>query len=297
MVSPPPPWSLPIATPFLSLPFLSLAHSCPISFSPPLHISPFHSASFWLWLCDLHSSFLRCSFHRNLPRGGGGRGQKADPPFSLLHRPFGLPPRHLPLHWDFSLPLLGAGELRFQQKTQDLGHRQLKVVSGRFTHAHDYKANRSPWPRHTPVTVRASRGTTTLNCSLALPSPSPIWFLSFYVSFSWYLRLSRSLHLSICLRESCLLLSWEKVSGEGPAAQTCADLLSAGRAENRESEGVTIQSAVLSRLPGGGERKPKPSVPSHPQEMRPAYPQLWGFVLFFIPTGTGLWQGEGWRPN
>ena len=116
---------------------------------------------------------------------------------------------------------------------------------------HDYKANKSPWPRHTPVTVRASRGTTTLNCSLVLPSPSPIWFLSFYVSFSWCLRLSRSLHLSICPRESCLLLSWEKVSGEGPAARTCADLLSVGRAENRKSAGVPIQSVVLNSLPGG----------------------------------------------
>jgi hypothetical protein len=66
-------------------------------------------------LCDLHSSFFSCSFHRNLQRGGRGRGQTADPPFSLLYQPINSissPPTQ-----DFSLPLGGTGSAETQ------GHR------------------------------------------------------------------------------------------------------------------------------------------------------------------------------
>lgn len=97
------------------------------------------------------------------------------------------------------------------------------------------------------------------------PLPQP-HLLSFYVSFSWCLLLSRSLHLSICLRESCLLLSWEKVSGEGPAARTCADLLSAGREETRESEGVTIPSVVKQTSWGVGRGSPSLWCPHNPRK-------------------------------
>lgn len=77
---------------------------CPISAPSVLSPSlPLYSASFWLSLCDLHLSFLSCSFHRNLSRGRGRAGTESR---STL----------LPLCGGFSLPVLGSGEVPFQQK-------------------------------------------------------------------------------------------------------------------------------------------------------------------------------------
>lgn len=83
--------------------------------------------------------------------------------------------------------------------------------------------------------------------------------------------------------------SVEKGQLPGPALTCC--LWAGRRIERVQGCPSSLWFSTVSL--GGGEGKPNSSVPSLPQETRPAYPQLWGFVLFFIPTGTGLWQGGG----
>lgn len=61
------------SAPLILSPFLLDLGLFPFRLSLPTSPSlPFYSASFWLLLCDLHSSFLSCSFHRNLQQGGRG---------------------------------------------------------------------------------------------------------------------------------------------------------------------------------------------------------------------------------
>lgn len=203
-VSPPLPISPSLSEPPHSL-SPSLPHLClsailspSLSFSPPLHLSPFHLASFWFWLCDLHLSFFSCSFHRNLQWGGGGRGQKADPPFSPLNQPsaYPAPPPPSP-RLGFLTSSLGGWGGTFSAETQGHSH----TAEGGFTdvhtytHAHDYKVMTNyPGPgTHLPPYGPPRHHHTELFTHPPLPQPH---LVSVYVSFSWCLRLSRSLYLS-----------------------------------------------------------------------------------------------------
>lgn len=112
------------------LPYASLHPSESLPTTPPhLGLFPFssYSASFWLSLCDLHSSFLSCSFHRNLQQGGGGRDRKQTHP--------------LPLCADFFPSLSGGFGGIFSAHT--LGQPQAfedGLMDVRtHTYAHDYK--------------------------------------------------------------------------------------------------------------------------------------------------------------
>lgn len=87
----------------------------------PLHTLPSYSALFWLSLCDLHSSFLSCSFHRNLQQGGGGRDRKQTHPSPSLR--------------GFILPSLGGRGGIFSADTQGQ-HRRLKMASWMYVHTH-----------------------------------------------------------------------------------------------------------------------------------------------------------------
>ena len=130
----------------------------------------------------------------------------------------------------------------------------------------------------------------------ALPTPSPIWFvflqLLFLVSPPFQILAS----FSICLRVSVAASfcperrSVEKGQLAGPG-MTCR-LWAGCRIEKMQEcpSGLWFPVAL-------GGRGAQASSALTPQEMRPRYPQFWGFVLFFIPTGTGVWQGEGWGPN
>lgn len=151
-------------------------------------------------LCDLHSSFLSCSFHRNLRRGEGGRGQKADPPFSCAISPSASPtpasPPTPPVYWDSSLPLdLGAGEVHFQQKHGGHSHRQLKMASRIRAHTITTSLNHPGPGTHSPPQARP-------HSTAHWPSPPPAPSAFFLCLRFRCLRVSRSLHLSICLRVS-----------------------------------------------------------------------------------------------
>lgn len=210
--------SLPLFAPnSLSAPFMALLVVSPLSFSPTrprLLLSPDLSISFPSTRPRFGShcvTFTRpfsaaVSTETSSGAGEGGDREQTHPSpcsssLSAL-RPHSTGISHF-LSWRL-------GRYVFSRNT---GSQSQTVEDGltdvhTHTHAHDYKVTKSPWPRHTLATIRATPGTSTLNGSFALPSPSPIWFLSFCVSVSWCLRLSRShisLHLSQGLCRSLLL--------------------------------------------------------------------------------------------
>lgn len=130
---------------------------------------------------------------------------------------------------------------------------------------------------------------TTLNGSFALASPSPIWFLSLCVSFLVSLPLQIPASLSICLRVFVTasfcpeVRSVERSQRQGPWL-TCW-LWVGPRLESAE--------ATIQQIPWGTRICNALTSPGNKTRVSP----LLGFSFFFIPTGTGVWQGEGWGPN
>lgn len=136
----------------------------------------------------------------NLQRSGGRRGQKADPPLSLLNQPCSHPPTPL----GFPTSSLGGWGGTLSAETRGHTHRVEDSLTGAHTHTcPQLKSHQITLaPAHTCHGV-AAPGTATLSSSLTLPSPQPHLvsvFLCLCSLVSPPLQIPAS--FSICLRVS-----------------------------------------------------------------------------------------------
>lgn len=131
----------------------------------------------------------------NLQRSGGGGGgdRKHSHPSPCSTSPSATLPPPLPL--GFLTSSLVGWEGTLSAETQGHSHRQLKTASRAYTHMFTIKKS----PDHPGPSTHLSLCDHTRHCHTkqfsSLPTPQS-HLVSFCVSVSWCLRLSRSLHLS-----------------------------------------------------------------------------------------------------